>query len=183
VIFTQTRLPGAYVIEPERRADERGFFARTWCREEFLAHGLSAELAQCNVSWNRLRGTFRGLHYQEPPHAECKLVRCTRGAIYDVLLDLRPDSPQFCCWQGFELAAEHCLQLYVPMGVAHGFLTLSDESEVFYQMSRAHHAGASAGVRHDDPAFGISLPEPVRSISRRDREFPDFSATQFAKAH
>ena len=174
MIFTQTRLPGAYLIEPERRADERGFFARTWCREEFLAHGLNAELAQCNVSWNRRRGTFRGMHYQRGPHAENKLVRCPRGAIYDLLLDLRADSPQFCRSQAFELSAENGRMLFVPCGVAHGFLTLSDDCEVFYQMSCAQDAASAAGVRHDDPAFGITLPEPVRVISPRDLSFPDF---------
>jgi dTDP-4-dehydrorhamnose 3,5-epimerase len=173
VIFTETRLSGAYLIEPERLHDERGFFARTWCRDEFLAHGLDADLAQCNVSYNRLRGTFRGLHYQRPPHAEAKLVRCTRGAICDVLVDLRSGS-SFRRWQAFELSADNYSMLFVPAGVAHGFLTLTDNSEVFYQMSQSHQPAAAAGLRHDDPAFRITLPEPVRMISARDQSYPDF---------
>jgi dTDP-4-dehydrorhamnose 3,5-epimerase len=178
VIFCPTHLPGAYLIEPERRHDERGFFARTWCRDEFQAQGLNIELAQCSVSFNLRRGTLRGLHYQRPPHAEHKLVRCTRGGLHDILLDLRADSSDFGRWQAFELSAENHSMLFIPPGVAHGFLTLSDDCEVFYQMSHCYDAPSAAGVRHDDPAFGIRLPEPVQVISDRDATYPDWQQSQ-----
>ncbi len=183
MIFCATHLPGAYLIEPERRHDERGFFARTWCREEFEAQGLNVDLAQCNVSFNLRRGTFRGLHYQRPPHAEHKLVRCTRGAIHDVLVDLRPDSLQCGHWQAFELSAENHSMLFIPPGVAHGFLTLSEDTEVFYQMSHAYDPASAAGVRHDDPAFGITLPEPVTVISARDANYSDWQAAPSPTVH
>ncbi len=180
MIFKELPLPGAYLIEPELGHDQRGFFARTWCRDEFRAQGLNADLVQCSVAFNRLRGTFRGLHYQRPPHAEFKLVRCTRGAIFDLLVDLRPASPQFAHWQGCELSAENHHLLFIPPGVAHGYLTLADDSEVFYQMSHAYDPTAAAGVRYDDPALGIVLPEPVRVIAQRDRSFPDIAEVAHA---
>ncbi len=180
MIFRQTQLPGAWLVEPERHSDERGFFARTWCRREFAAHGLASDLEQCSVSYNVRRGTFRGLHFQRPPHAEHKLVRCTRGALYDVLVDMRADSPQFGRWQAFELSAENRNLLFIPPGVAHGFLTLADDCEVFYQMSTGYEPAAAAGVRYDDPALGITLPEPVRVIAARDRQFPDFAEVAHA---
>ena len=145
------------------------------------AQGLDAALVQCSVSYNLRRGTFRGLHYQRPPHAEHKLVRCTRGALCDVLVDLRADSPQYGRWQAFELSAENRLLLFVPPGVAHGFLTLTDDCEVFYQMSETYQPSAAAGVRYDDPALGIVLPEPVRVIAQRDLEFPDFAEVAHAR--
>jgi len=170
MIFRPTELPGAFVIEPERIGDERGFFARTWCRDEFAAHGLSADLVQCNVSYNARQGTLRGMHYQAAPHAEVKLVRCTRGAIFDAIIDVRPESPTYRGWIGVELTAENGRMLYIPEGFAHGFQTLRDETEVFYQMSTQYRAASSRGLRWDDPAVGISWPPAgSRVISDRDR--------------
>lgn len=179
MIIRELGLPGACIVELEPRADERGFFARSYCVREFEAHGLEPRIVQCNVSYNRHRGTLRGMHYQAAPHGEAKLVRCTRGAIYDVILDLRPESATFCQWRGVELRAEPGVparMLYVPVGFAHGYLTLEDDTEVFYQMSEFYSPEASRGVRWDDPAFGIEWPEPVRVISERDRTYPDFHA-------
>jgi dTDP-4-dehydrorhamnose 3,5-epimerase len=174
MIFHETRIPGVFEINLEPKLDERGFFARSWCREEFESHGLNPKLAQCNVSFNRRKGTLRGLHFQAAPHAETKLVRCTKGAIYDVVLDLRPQSRTFRNWISALLTAESRNAIYVPEGCAHGFLTLEDESEVFYQMSEIYNAESAQGVRWDDPAFQISWPEKVEVISERDRRYPNF---------
>jgi dTDP-4-dehydrorhamnose 3,5-epimerase len=171
--FTETKVAGAFLIEPEPIADERGFFARTWCREEFSEHGLNPELAQANISFNYRKGTLRGLHYQEAPHQEAKLVRCTRGAIWDLALDLRPGSTTYRAWFGIELSADNRAMLYVPEGCAHGFLTLTDAAEVAYQMSAPYAPGAARGVRFDDPAFGIEWPGEVVVINERDRGYPD----------
>jgi dTDP-4-dehydrorhamnose 3,5-epimerase len=171
--FTETKVAGAFLIEPEPIADERGFFARTWCREEFTDHGLTGELAQANISFNHRKGTLRGLHYQAAPHAEAKLVRVTRGAIWDLALDLRRDSPTYLAWFGAELNDANRHMLYVPEGCAHGFLTLTDAAEVAYQMSAPYAAAAARGVRHDDPAFGIRWPGEVVVINERDRTYPD----------
>ena len=176
MIFTETELPGAYVVDLERREDERGFFARTWCSDEFAAQGLDARLTQCNVSYNARRGTLRGMHMQLAPHAEVKLVRCTRGAIYDVIIDLRPDSPTFTRWTGVELTEENRTMLYVPEGFAHGYQALTDGSEIFYQVSEPYAPAAERGVRWDDPAFAIEWPEPGNAIlSEKDRAWPDFA--------
>jgi dTDP-4-dehydrorhamnose 3,5-epimerase len=171
--FTETKVAGAFLIEPEPIADERGFFARTWCREEFADHGLTAELAQANISFNHRKGTLRGLHYQAAPHAEAKLVRVTRGAIWDLALDLRRDSPTYLAWFGAELSDANRQMLYVPEGCAHGFLTLTDDAEVAYQMSAPYAPEAARGVRFDDPAFGIEWPGEVVVINQRDRSYPD----------
>ena len=168
MIFHDTKIPGAYLIEPERAIDERGFFARTWCRQEFSEHGLDTTLVQCSISFNKLRGTLRGMHYQAAPYEETKLVRCTRGAIYDVILDLRPESSTFTHWQAFELTSDNRQELHVPKGVAHGFLTLCDECEIFYQISTVYNSAVSQGVRWDDPAFGIEWPAEPQVISDRD---------------
>jgi dTDP-4-dehydrorhamnose 3,5-epimerase len=178
VIFAETDLRGAYVIDVEPRVDERGFFARAWCRDEFEEYGLETEIAQCNLAYNHYAGTLRGMHFQSHPHAEVKLVRCTRGAVYDVIIDLRPDSPTFMRWIGVELSAENRRMLYVPEGFAHGYQTLVDGSETFYQVSRAYVPDAGGGVRWDDPAFGIDWP-PVdrRIISPKDQAWPDFAST------
>ncbi len=154
--------------------DERGFFARAWCRSEFEKYGLESTLVQCNISFNARKGTLRGMHYQAAPFAESKLVRCTQGAIYDVVLDLRPQSPSFKEWVAVTLAAEQRNMVYVPKGCAHGFLTLQDETEVFYQMSEVYNAESARGVRWNDPSFGIAWPEKVEVISDRDRNYPDF---------
>jgi dTDP-4-dehydrorhamnose 3,5-epimerase len=174
VRFEETPLPGAYVIELERHADDRGWFARTFDAEGFREHGLDPTNLQCSVSQNARAGTLRGMHYQEAPHAEDKLVRCTRGAIFDAIVDLRPESSTYCRWFGLELDAEGGRELYVPKGFAHGFQTLADDTEVHYQMSQVYVPGAGGGVRWDDPAFGIEWP-PVdeRIMSERDRGYPD----------
>ena len=174
--FAETPLPGAYLIELEPIEDERGWFARTFCAEEFAAHGLDPAVAQCNSSFSDRAATLRGMHYQAEPHGEAKLVRCTRGAIYDVLVDLRADSPTFCRWTGCELSATNRRMLYAPVGTAHGFVTLADASEVLYQMSFPYVPDAARGVRFDDPAFGIEWPVEPAVISERDRSYPDFQA-------
>ncbi|HNU83068.1 MAG TPA: dTDP-4-dehydrorhamnose 3,5-epimerase [Thermoanaerobaculia bacterium] len=173
--FRPTPLPGVVVVEPEPHADERGLFARTFCAEEFERAGLEPELAQCSTSFSHRRGTLRGLHYQAAPFGEEKLVRCTRGRIWDVALDLRPESPAYLRHFALELSAENRLQLYLPPQVAHGFLTLEDGCEVGYAMSVPYVAEAARGVRWNDPAFGIPWPEPVVVISERDRDYPDFT--------
>ena len=180
MIFHRAKISGAYWIEPVPAVDERGFFARTWCRQEFAEQGLDVSLAQCSISFNKQRGTLRGLHLQAAPHDETKLVRCTRGAIYDVLLDLRPESATFTHWQSFELTADNRHSLHVPKGVAHGFLTLTDDCEVSYQISTVYHAPASTGVRWNDPAFGIEWPEQPQVISDRDASFPLWEETYAA---
>jgi dTDP-4-dehydrorhamnose 3,5-epimerase len=171
--FELAEVIGAFLIEPERITDERGFFARIWCRDEFAAHGLNPALAQANVSFNHRKGTLRGMHYQAAPHQEAKLVRCTRGAIWDVVLDLRPGSPTYRAWTGAELSDANRAMLYVPEGCAHGFLTLTDAAEVAYQMSIPYAPEAARGVRYDDPAFGIEWPGEVVVINQRDASYPD----------
>lgn len=175
MIFTETPLHGALVIEPQRVEDVRGFFARTWCTDEFAAHGLNGRLVQCSISWNARRGTLRGMHYQIAPRAEAKLVRCTSGAIYDVIIDLRPESSTYTQWFGVELSKENHRALYVPEGFAHGFQTLTDDSEVLYQMSEFYAPEYARGVRWNDQTFGIVWPEmDERIISSRDQQFADF---------
>ena len=171
--FVPTEIAHVYVVELEPIADERGSFARVWAREELAAHGLTAELAQCSVSRNPISGTLRGLHFQEVPHAEAKLVRCTRGAIFDVAVDLRPDSPTYRRWVGVELDAETGAALFVPEGCGHGFQTLVDDTEVSYMISAAYAPQAASGVRWDDPALAIDWPPAERRIiSERDRSWP-----------
>jgi dTDP-4-dehydrorhamnose 3,5-epimerase len=167
-----TALPGVHLIYLERIEDERGSFARSFCQREFAEHGLEPTVAQCNISHNRLAGTLRGLHYQLPPSAEAKLVRCTRGAIYDVAVDLRPSSPFFGHWYGAELSAANDAMLYIPRGFGHGFQTLVDDTEIAYQMSEFYVPGLAGGVRYDDAALGILWPLPVSIISDRDRQQP-----------
>ena len=174
MIFTEAKLPGVFEIELEPKADERGFFARTWCVNEFRAHGLNTKLAQCNVSFSARKGTLRGMHYQTTPYEEIKLVRCTRGSIFDVVIDLRPHSPTFKDHIAVILTAEKRNMVYVPEGCAHGFLTLEDATEVFYQISEFHHEQSARGVRFDDPAFQISWPDRVEVISERDRNYDTF---------
>lgn len=172
--FIETILKGAFVIEPELIEDERGFFARAFCRREFEAHGLNPNLVQCSMSFNRQRGTLRGMHYQVPPYAECKLVRCTRGAIYDVIVDLRPNSPTFRRWVAVDLTTENRRILYVPQDFAHGFQTLTDNTEVFYQISEYYAPECSKGARWNDPAFQIRWPLETLIISTRDQSYDDF---------
>ena len=174
MIFTETRLKGVFIVEMEKLEDERGFFARTFCQKEFKAHGLTPKVVQCNISFNKRRGTLRGMHYQVAPHEEAKLVRCTRGAIYDVVIDLNPQSPTFKQWIGAELTEENRRLFYVPRGFAHGFQTLEDSTEVFYQMSEFYHPECVRGVRWNDAAVGIDWPHCERIISARDQQYPDF---------
>lgn len=173
--FKETKLKGAFIIEPERLEDKRGFFARTFCQQEFEAHGLNPRVVQCNISFNRRRGTLRGMHYQAPPHEEAKLVRCTRGAIHDVVIDLRPDSPTLGQHVAMVLTAENRKMLYVPEGCAHGFQTLEDNTEVCYQMTQLYVPECARGVRWNDPAFGIEWPPAKRTILERDQTYPDFA--------
>jgi dTDP-4-dehydrorhamnose 3,5-epimerase len=175
VIFVETRLAGAWLIELERREDDRGWFARSFCTEELRARGLNDRVVQANASFNRRRGTLRGMHYQRAPHGETKIVRVTRGRVHDVIVDVRPESPSFRQWFGVDLDERTGTALYVPEGVAHGFLTLADESEVHYLMGVAYVPEAAAGFRHDDPAFGIRWPETPRLVSERDLAFPPYS--------
>lgn len=172
--FRETRLPGVFEIYIEPHQDERGFFARSWCQKEFETNGLNPRLTQCNISCNTRKGTLRGMHYQMPPFAEAKLVRCTRGAIYDVALDLRPESPTYKDWIGLVLSGTNRQMLYIPEGCGHGFLTLEDDTEVFYQMSEFYNPGSARGVRWNDRAFGIIWPEKIEVISERDNAYPDF---------
>jgi dTDP-4-dehydrorhamnose 3,5-epimerase len=171
MIFTETKLKGAYLIDVDKHEDERGFFARAWCVDEFEKHGLNQRLVQCNISFNKKRGTLRGMHYQTVPYEEAKLVRCTMGALYDVIIDLRSDSPTFKEWFSVELTAQNHRALYVPEGLAHGFQTLVDHTEMFYQMSEFFHPECARGVRWDDPTFGIVWPFPNPIISNKDAEF------------
>ena len=175
MIFTETELPGAYVIDLEPIEDPRGFFARAWSERELAERGLETHIAQCSLSHNTHAGTLRGMHFQRAPHEEVKLVRCTRGAIHDVIVDLRADSPTFRRWIAVELGEDDRRTLYVPRGFAHGFQTLTEDAEVFYMISEPYVPEAAGGVRWDDPAFSIAWPmaEPSQ-ISERDRSWPDF---------
>lgn len=174
MLFTKTRLDGAWLVEPEPNRDSRGWFARTFCEREFEAHGLETRFVQHSTSQNVSRGTLRGMHFQMASHAEVKLVRCLKGAIYDVIIDLNPGSPTHRQWQGFELSAANMRQLYIPKGFAHGFQTLEDASEIGYLISDFYAPDASTGVRWDDPVFGIKWPLPVSVMSDKDKAWPDF---------
>ena len=174
MFFTETRLKGSFVIEPELLEDSRGFFARTWCQQEMKEQAINPRLVQCNISFNKAKGTLRGMHFQVAPYEEAKLVRCTRGAIYDVIIDLRPESPTFKQHCTVILAAHNYKMLYIPEGLAHGFLTLEDNVEVFYQMSEFYSLEHARGVRWNDPAFGIAWPLNPSIISERDRNYSDF---------
>jgi dTDP-4-dehydrorhamnose 3,5-epimerase len=174
MIFTETGLEGAFIVDIERREDERGFFARSWCAEEFGARGLNPRVVQCSVSFNARKGTLRGMHYQAKPHEEAKLVRCTMGSLCDVIVDLRPRSRTYAGHLTAVLTAENRRMLYVPEGFAHGFITLDDATEVLYQISEAYAPKSQRGFRWNDPAFGIVWPAEVRVISDRDRSYPDF---------
>jgi dTDP-4-dehydrorhamnose 3,5-epimerase len=170
--FSNTSLADAVVIDMQPHADNRGYFARTFCTREFAEHGLVTEYPQGNHSYNRARGTVRGMHFQIAPHGEVKLVRCVRGAVLDVIIDLRKDSPSYLKWEAFELSAANGRTLYVPVGYAHGFQTLEDDSDVIYLVSHTHSPGFEGGVRFDDPVFGIDWPLPVSVISDKDRSWP-----------
>ncbi|HET6266705.1 MAG TPA: dTDP-4-dehydrorhamnose 3,5-epimerase [Acidobacteriota bacterium] len=174
MIFSPVGLAGAFIVEPEKREDHRGFFARTWSAEEFQENGLNPKLVQCSISFNIRKGTLRGMHYQVAPFAEAKLVRCTMGKIFDAIVDLRPESSTFRKHFSVVLDAENRKMLYIPEGFAHGFQTLEDQTEIFYQMSQSYSPGHARGLRWNDPAFGISWPDPNPILLERDRDYPDF---------
>jgi dTDP-4-dehydrorhamnose 3,5-epimerase len=174
LVFTETKLKGAFIIEPELLKDERGFFARTWCMREFESHGLNPRLVQCNISFNERKGTLRGMHYQLPPHPETKLVRCTMGAAYDVIIDLRPGSESFSQWLSVELTADNRRTLYIPEGFAHGFQTLVGNTELFYQMSEFYDPECATGIRWNDPTFRIDWPLKDKIVSHKDGSYADF---------
>lgn len=171
MIFTETNLPGAYIIELRPSHDERGFFARSWCQREFAARGLKTEVRQCNISFNKQKGTLRGMHYQAKPHEEAKLVTCIRGAVHDVIIDLRSNSPTFKQWLGVELNHQDRRMLYIPEGFAHGFQTLEDNTEVFYYMFEFYHPESARGIRWDDPVFAITWPLDVAKLSPNDKSY------------
>jgi dTDP-4-dehydrorhamnose 3,5-epimerase len=175
MIFTKTILKGAFIIEPEKIQDDRGFFARAWCKKEFEAHGLHSSWTQNNISFNLKKYILRGMHYQSSPFEEAKLVRCTRGAIFDVMIDLRPDSPTFLKWIGVELNLNNFKMLYIPENFAHGYLTLTDNTEVYYQVSTPYSPDHERGLRWNDPTFGINWPiDEYPLISDKDKNWPDF---------
>ena len=180
--FSETRLRGAFVIDLDKHEDERGHFARVWCAREFARHGLPDRMVQASMSHTRLAGTLRGLHWQAAPHAEDKLVRCTRGALWDAIVDVRPQSPTYCDWIGVELSEENGRMLFVPKGFAHGFVTLTDDAAVSYQMTAEYAPESARGARHDDPAFAIRWPVPVLHMSARDRSWPDFGREAGSRA-
>ncbi len=175
MIFTETKLKGAFILDIEKRTDDRGFFGRSWCRKEFEAHGLNGTLAQTNMSLSLKAGTLRGMHYQLHPYEESKLVRCVRGALYDVIIDLRPESATFKQWIGVELTQDNYRMLFVPERFAHGFITLTDNVEVTYQVSQFYAPGSESGIRYNDPQFGIQWPRAVTMITEKDRTWPDYT--------
>ncbi|MEZ6060314.1 MAG: dTDP-4-dehydrorhamnose 3,5-epimerase [Planctomycetaceae bacterium] len=178
--FVPTRFEGAWLLEPVRHADNRGWFARTWCHNEFQDHGLPTSFVQCSVSFNVLRGTLRGMHFQSAPHEEAKLVRCTRGVIFDVIVDIRPQSPVYGQWQAFELTADNGHAVYIPGGFAHGFQTLTDNSEVSYQMTEFYHPQSAAGFHHADSSVQIHWPCEVTRISEADQSLPLLNSRRVA---
>ena len=174
MLFKETMLPGAYVIELDKREDDRGFFARAWCTKEFAAHNLTSHVVQANTSFNKKMGTLRGMHYQIAPHPEAKLIRCIRGSIYDVIIDLRPASPTYKRWIGVELTAKNRSMLYVPENFAHGFITVEDDTEILYLVSEFYSPECERGVRYNDPAFGMMWPVKVQAMSSKDQTWPDY---------
>lgn len=174
MIFAETSLPGAYIIDLQQIDDERGFFARSYCQQEFNARGMKSSVAQCNISFNKKKGTLRGMHFQSSPKAEAKLVRCTQGKILDVIIDLRPESQTYCRWVAVELSSENRRSLYIPEGFAHGFQTLEDNSEVFYQMFEFFSPEHASGVRWNDPAFGVDWPLKSPTMSVKDQSYPNY---------
>ena len=178
--FIPAKLKDAYIIEPEKIEDERGFFARTWCKEQFESKHLDSDVLQCSLSFNKKKGTIRGMHCQIPPFAETKLVSCTKGRLYDVIIDLRPRSETYLQWMFVELTPENRKSLYIPKGFVHGFQTLEDNTEVFYQITESYSPESARGIRWDDPNFNIDWPEPISVISNRDQEYEDFIPATFS---
>lgn len=183
MLFFEAPIPGAFTVRQKRLSDDRGFFARGWCTEEFRRHGLNPSMVQLNVSFSPLAGTIRGMHYQLAPDAEAKFICCTRGAVFDVVVDLRPDSPAFGRWFGAELTAENDTMLYAPEGCAHGYQTLVDNTATYYLTSAAFAPASARGVRYNDPAFGITWPQPVTMVSKPDQSWPDFALPPAAAPH
>jgi dTDP-4-dehydrorhamnose 3,5-epimerase len=173
MIFIETKLKGAFIIKPQKIEDERGSFSRTFCKKEFAEYGLNASITQCNISFNKKKGTFRGMHFQAPPFEEEKIVSCVQGSLLDYIIDLRVESPTFKHWIKVELSEKNGFMLYVPKSFAHGFLTLCDNTQVFYQMTEYYHPEFAIGFRHDDPAFDIRLPYEITTISEKDKSYPD----------
>jgi dTDP-4-dehydrorhamnose 3,5-epimerase len=176
MIFEETKLKGAFIIKPEKKEDDRGFFARSFCQKEFRDHGLTADIVQCDISFNKRKGTFRGMHFQVAPFEEDKIVSCTLGALLDFIVDLRPASPTYMQSQRIELSQENGHLLYVPKSFAHGFFTLRDSTQVFYQMTQYYHPECARGFRYDDPAVNFQFPFEIASIAERDRKYPDLKA-------
>ncbi len=174
MVFHETFLKGAFVLEVQKLNDDRGFFGRSWCKNEMEERGLNGNVVQTNTSFSSKKGTLRGMHYQKHPYEETKLIRCTKGAIYDVIVDLRKESPTYLCWFGIELTADNYKMLYVPEKFAHGFITLKDDSEVTYQVTQFYTPGAESGIRFNDPLINIDWPAPVTVISEKDKAHPDF---------
>ena len=181
MIFTETKLKGAFIVEVKKLEDERGFFGRAWCQNEFEEHGLASVIRQINTSYTKKKGTIRGMHYQIDPYREAKFIRCTRGRIYDVIIDLRKDSPTFMEWTGHELTADNYKMLFVPGNFAHGFVTLEDHSEIYYTVSEFYTPGSERGIRYDDPAFDIKWPIEVEVVSDKDKNHPPFNLNTFNK--
>lgn len=181
MIFSETKLKGAYLVEIKKLEDERGFFGRAWCREEFEEAGLNADIRQINTSYTVKKGTIRGMHYQVDPYQETKFIRCTRGRIYDVIIDLRPDSPTFMEWIGHELSAENLKMVYVPENFAHGIVSLEDHSEIYYPVTQFYTPGSERGIRYNDPAFNIDWPVEITLVSEKDLSHPDFDINNFHK--
>jgi dTDP-4-dehydrorhamnose 3,5-epimerase len=175
LIFTETKLKGAFILDVKRLEDERGFFGRSWCKKEMQEHGLNSNVVQANVSFNHKRGTLRGMHFQFSPYQETKLVRCTKGALYDVIIDLRKDSPTYKQWIGVELTEDNFRMLYVPEDFAHGFITLQDNTAITYQVTQFYTPGAEGGIRWNDPTVGIEWPVPIEVISSKDSNHPDYT--------
>jgi dTDP-4-dehydrorhamnose 3,5-epimerase len=178
MIFTETKLKDAFIIEIKKIEDERGFFGRSWCKREMEEHGLNSNVVQQNTSLSKMKGTIRGLHYQKHPYEETKLIRCTKGAIFDVIIDLRKDSPTFLQWMGVELTEDNYKMLYIPEKFAHGFLTLTNNSEVTYLVTQFYSPGVEGGIRFDDPVFNIQWPVPVEVVSDKDKSHPDFNPSE-----
>jgi dTDP-4-dehydrorhamnose 3,5-epimerase len=176
MLFTETRLKGAFIIQLEKRGDERGFFARTFCQKEFSDYGLNTRISQANLAYSRFKGTLRGMHYQAKPHAEAKLVRCTKGAVFDVAVDLRPDSATYCQWFGVELTSDNYKMFYIPEDFAHGYMTIEDHCELTYMVSAFYAPDAERGARWDDPSFKIKWPLSPEVISDKDKKWADFNA-------
>jgi dTDP-4-dehydrorhamnose 3,5-epimerase len=182
MIFTETKLKGAFIIDVKRLEDERGFFGRAWCKREFEQHGLNSNAVQANVSYNKVKGTLRGMHFQVAPYAEAKIIRCTSGALYDVIIDIRPESPTYKQWIGVELTEESMRMLYVPEGFAHGFVTLKDHTSAHYLVTQYYTPGSESGIRYDDPEFDIAWPIKPTVVSEKDRAIPDFAGAVLQKS-